>query len=60
MEQITNFLDAALSEQSSEINMVVNNSTPSVADELKKFKDLLDLGAINEDEYNTQKEKLLK
>lgn len=60
LEQITNFLDAALSEQSSEINMVVNNSTPSVADELKKFKDLLDLGAINEDEYNTQKEKLLK
>lgn len=31
----------------------------SVADELLKFKSLLDAGAITEDEYNTQKAKLL-
>ena len=28
-------------------------------DQLKKFKDLLDNGAITEDEYNLQKDKLL-
>ena len=31
----------------------------STADELLKFKALLDSGAITEDEYNTQKNKLL-
>ncbi|MBQ4601415.1 MAG: SHOCT domain-containing protein [Clostridia bacterium] len=31
----------------------------SVADELKKFKELLDLGIITEEEFNTQKAKLL-
>ncbi len=31
----------------------------SVADELLKFKSLLDAGAITEDEYNAQKAKLL-
>lgn len=31
----------------------------SVADELMKFKSLLDSGAITESEYNSQKEKLL-
>lgn len=34
-------------------------SIPSVADELLKFKSLLDAGAITEDEYNTQKARLL-
>lgn len=32
----------------------------STADELLKFKALLDSGAITEDEYNTQKNKLLR
>ncbi len=31
----------------------------SVADELLKFKNLLDAGAITEDEYNAQKSRLL-
>ena len=35
-------------------------NTPSKFDELKKLKDLLDAGAITEQEYQTEKEKLLK
>lgn len=31
----------------------------SVADEIKKFKELLDLGAITEEEYNAKKKELL-
>ena len=41
-----------------------NNAQPtqtvSVADELKKFKELLDMGAISQEEYDAQKAKLLK
>lgn len=42
------------------------NATPtvsqelSIADELKKFKELLDLGAITQEEFEIQKSKLLK
>lgn len=35
-------------------------NTPSRFDELKKLKELLDAGAITEEEYKTEKEKLLK
>lgn len=35
-------------------------STFSVADEIKKFKDLLDSGAITQDEFDRKKEELLK
>ena len=41
-----------------------NNAQPSqtvsVADELKKYKELLDIGAISQDEFDAQKAKLLK
>ena len=37
----------------------VNNSI-SVADELLKFKELLDLGVISQDEFDTKKRQLLK
>ena len=38
-----------------------NKSTPSegIADELKKFKELLDSGAITQEEYDTKKKELL-
>ena len=35
-------------------------NTPSKFDELKKLKELLDAGAITEQEYESEKEKLLK
>ena len=37
-----------------------NNSTYSAADELKKWKDLLDSGAITKEEYEAQKKKILE
>lgn len=40
-------------------NTIIVN-TPSKFDELKKLKELLDAGAITEQEYQTEKEKLLK
>lgn len=39
---------------------VPENNNSSVADELAKFKKLLDDGAITKEEYNIQKKKLLK
>ena len=35
-------------------------ATQSVADELLKFKELLDAGVITEDEFNAKKEQLMK
>lgn len=38
----------------------INSSTTSIADELKKFKELLDSGAISQEEFEIQKDKLFK
>ncbi|WP_248405876.1 SHOCT domain-containing protein [Butyrivibrio fibrisolvens] len=38
---------------------VESTSTLSVADEIKKFKELLDIGAITQEEYDKKKEQLL-
>lgn len=38
---------------------IKEQASTSIADELKKFKDLLDSGAITQSEYDTQKKKLL-
>lgn len=46
-------------EQGGADNVVQSVTVPSVADELLKFKSLLDAGAITEDEYNAQKVRLL-
>jgi hypothetical protein len=62
------FFFTKLEEWKIAFNNLLNPCTPdidkpkeslSVADELLKFKSLLDTGAITESEYNTQKEKLL-
>ncbi|MFI5163227.1 MAG: SHOCT domain-containing protein [Sphingobacteriales bacterium] len=47
---------------SSKVNKLQIDNLPfmSNADELNKYKQLLDSGAITETEYNIQKEKLLK
>ncbi|MCH5429558.1 SHOCT domain-containing protein [Lactococcus lactis] len=41
-------------------SMQINSSITSIADELKKFKELLDSGAISQEEFEIQKAKLLK
>lgn len=41
------------------INTVAPEVTQSNADELKKYKDLLDMGAITQDEYDEKKKQLL-
>lgn len=41
-------------------SMQINSSTTSIADELKKLKELLDSGAISQEEFEIQKAKLLK
>ena len=46
-------------EQGGTDNVVQSVTVPSVADELLKFKSLLNAGAITEDEYNAQKVRLL-
>lgn len=43
----------------SDITSSIQTTPVSIADELSKFKALLDSGAITEAEYNAQKEKLL-
>lgn len=37
----------------------VSNNTSSVADEILKFKELLDMGAITQDEFDAKKKQLL-
>ena len=45
--------------ENSEIDANANNSSYSVADEILKFKDLLDNGIITNDEFNIKKKELL-
>ena len=46
-------------EQEKSINKNSEQNLNSVADEIKKFKDLLDMGAITEEEYKKKKKELL-
>ena len=39
---------------------VIVSSKVSVADEIRKFKELLDMGAITEAEYEAKKQELLE
>ena len=55
LELITNQFQKQTQEQ---LPTVADNNI-SVADEIKKFKELLDIGAITEDEYNSKKTELL-
>lgn len=41
-------------------NAMQNNSTESVTDKLKSLKELLDLGALSQDEFDIKKKQLLK
>lgn len=55
--KITSFLEEKLQQQNKDSQ---TESATSPADELMKFKSLLDAGAITEEEFNKQKEKLLR
>ena len=39
---------------------IINQSNSSIADEIKKFKELLECGAITQDEFDAKKKELLK
>ncbi len=57
-EEVVNFIKGKVSE------CKANKNTPvaaqiSPADELKKFKELLDMGVISQEEFNTKKKQLL-
>ena len=39
--------------------VIQQTAAPSAADELKKFKELLDMGAISQEEYDAKKKQLL-
>ncbi|MEH6940760.1 PH domain-containing protein [Bacillus sp. JJ722] len=48
-----------LKNSSSEPQLQVVQATTSAADELKKFKELLDMGVLTEEEFNAKKKQLL-
>lgn len=52
-------INRAFDEFKNNENEVENNSSFSVADEIKKFKDLLDSGVITQDEFDSKKKQLL-
>lgn len=58
LEELTNFFDVALSDSNQ--NTVKQDNTSSIAEEIKKFKELLDIGAITQEEFDTQKAKILR
>lgn len=52
--------EAMLSQKQSDDIVATNEGHVSVADEILKFKNLLDMGAITQEEYDAKKEQLLK
>ena len=57
---IPNKNESQLANPQTNSSTVFSVPTHSVADELKKYKELLDLGAITEKEFVAKKEQLLK
>ena len=56
MEEIYHYIDGRIRELKRPQAAV---SAPSAADELKKFKELLDSGVISQEEFDTKKKLLL-
>ena len=46
-------------EKTKEVATNITSTKPNAADELKKYKELLDMGAITQEEYETKKNELL-
>jgi len=53
------YLDKAVKECSSKTNATIIQAAVSPADELKKFKELLDMGVITQEEFDAKKKQLL-
>lgn len=56
-DEIRVFLEKKIAEKANGINAV--QQAPSSADELKKFKELLDMGVISREEFDAKKKQLL-
>ena len=57
MKEIYNYVDGKIREYKNKGNETVQQLSP--ADELKKFKELLDAGIIKQDEFDAKKKELL-
>lgn len=57
MKEIYNYVDGKIREYKNKGNETVQQLSP--ADELKKFKELLDVGIITQDEFDAKKKELL-
>lgn len=58
-QEILSTLDLLTSESDKEKSVSAENAQISVADEIKKFKELLDMGAITQEEFDAKKKDLL-
>ena len=60
MEEVANYVKQRVEEAKTRKNApVVTAAAPSAADEIKKFKELLDLGIITQEEFDAKKKQLL-
>ncbi len=60
MEEVSNYVKKKVQESKTARNApVVVASTTSAADEIKKFKELLDMGIITQEEFDAKKKQLL-
>ena len=59
ISRTSNYRYFILTEEKKKPKKVAVKKTGSVADEIKKFKDLLDAGAITQEEYDAKKKELL-
>ena len=59
MREVADYIKKRIDEIKRGVNTTPEAGKTSVADEILKFKQLLDMGAITEEEFNEQKQKLL-
>lgn len=59
-DRVRNYVEKAiLNRENAPVERSAPAEAPSVADEIKKFKDLLDMGAITQEEFDAKKKQLL-
>lgn len=57
VQEIKNYIENAITNQTAVSNSI--NTSISTADEIKRFKELLDMGAITQEEFDAKKKQLL-